>query len=36
LLWARGSPTGKTFHTFDESLAAAAAREGFRVIPAPA
>jgi len=35
LLWARGSPTGKTLHTFDERLAAAAAREGFRVIPPP-
>ncbi len=36
LLWARGSPTGKTLHTFDERLAAAAAREGFRVVPEPA
>lgn len=35
LLWSRGSPTAKTFHTFDERLAAAAAREGFRAVPAP-
>lgn len=31
LLWARGSPAGKILHTFDERLATAAAREGFRV-----
>jgi uncharacterized protein len=35
LLWARGVPTGKTLHTFDERLAEAAAREGFRVLPTP-
>jgi predicted nucleic acid-binding protein len=35
LLWARGQPSGKTFHTLDDRLGAAAAREGFRVVPSP-
>lgn len=32
LLWANGKPTNKILHTFDQRLAEAAAREGFRVI----
>jgi len=35
LLWAEGTPAGAVVHTFDERLALAAAREGFRVIPSP-
>lgn len=33
LAWADGQPGGLVLHTFDERLAAAASREGFRVIP---
>jgi hypothetical protein len=35
LAWADGAPNGQVVHTFDRRLAAAAQREGFRVIPAP-
>lgn len=34
LEWAGGRPTGRTFVTLDAHLGRAAAREGFRVIPA--
>ena len=33
LHWAEGYPAGRTLHTFDSRLAAAAQREGF-VVPA--
>jgi len=35
LAWADGAPEGLIVHTFDRRLAAAAEREGFRVIPSP-
>lgn len=35
LVWADGHPSGLTVHTLDRRLGAAAAREGFRVLPAP-
>jgi hypothetical protein len=35
LAWSDGQPEGAILHTFDRRLAAAASREGFRVIPAP-
>jgi hypothetical protein len=35
LAWADGAPGGRVLHTFDRRLAAAAQREGFRVVPAP-
>lgn len=33
LAWADGQPSGLVLHTFDERLATAASREGFRVVP---
>jgi hypothetical protein len=35
LAWSDGRPEGAILHTFDRRLAAAASREGFRVIPEP-
>jgi uncharacterized protein len=35
LLWANGTPRGRIVHTFDARLAAAAAREGFSLVPPP-
>lgn len=33
LAWADGAPNGLVLHSFDEQLALAAQREGFRVVP---
>jgi hypothetical protein len=35
LAWADGDPRGLVVHTFDQRLALAAEREGFKVLPAP-
>jgi predicted nucleic acid-binding protein len=35
LAWSDGHPAGSVLHTLDRALAAAASREGFRVVPAP-